>query len=76
LAAKRFALIVTEPLRVNYKGGQGDFSQENDLWVEWISAPTLCFYEPIYIDRVVHVQLLVPREQPAGCEMYLEGMSP
>ncbi len=72
LAAKRFTLIVTEPLKVNLKEGSGVFSEENDLWVTWISAPTLCFYEPIMTDKVVGVMMLVPRENPAGCEKYLQ----
>jgi hypothetical protein len=72
LANRRFDLIVTEPLRVNLKEGSGAFSEENDLWVTWVSAPTLCFYESIYTDRVVGVQLLVPRENPTDCGGYLQ----
>ena len=71
LASKRFSLIVTEPLKVNLKGESGIFSEENDLWVIWVSAPTLCFYEPIMDDRAVGVMMLVPRENPTGCEKYL-----
>lgn len=76
LARKRFALIVTEPLKVNLKGSEGEFSDENDLWVIWVSQPTLCFYEPVMTDRVVDVQLLVPRQDPAGCEKFLQQASP
>jgi len=72
LAAKRFPLIVTEPLKVNLKDGSGVFSEENDLWVAWVSAPTLCFYEPIMFDKSVGVMMLVPRENPVGCEKYLK----
>jgi hypothetical protein len=72
LAAGRFSLIVTEPLKVALKTEGGVFSEENDLWVIWVSAPTLCFYEPIMDDRNVGVMLLVPRENPVGCEKYLQ----
>jgi hypothetical protein len=72
LAKRRFALIVTEPLKLNFKGEEGSFSEENDLWVTWISVPTLCFYEPIFTDKNVGVQLLVPRDNPAGCEKFLQ----
>ncbi len=72
LANKRFALIVTEPLKVNLKGAGGVFSEENDLWVKWVSEPTLCFYEPIFTDKAVGIQLLAPRENPTGCEKFLE----
>ena len=72
LADKRFALIVTEPLKVSLKQEGGIFSEENDLWVKWVSAPTLCFYEQILTDKAVGVEMLVPRENPIGCENYLK----
>jgi hypothetical protein len=65
-------LIVTEVLKVNLKSQNGVFADENDLWVIWVSAPTLCFYEPIMDDRTVGVSLLVPRRNPVGCEQYLK----
>jgi hypothetical protein len=76
LAAKRFALILTEPLKTDIKGGEGQFSEENDLWVTWVSAPTLCYYKPIMTDRIVDVQLLVPRANPTGCEKFTQQDSP
>ena len=75
LQKKRFSLIVTEVLRAGLKQ-EGGFSEENNAWVEWVSTPTLCFYEPIMTDKVVGVQLLVPRPQPEGCEQYLQGAAP
>ncbi|MBK8619736.1 MAG: hypothetical protein IPN96_22170 [Anaerolineales bacterium] len=72
LANQRFALIVTEPLKMDLKNEGGIFSEENDLWVTWVSAPTLCFYEPVMTDKSVGVQLLVPRKDLIGCEKYLQ----
>lgn len=73
LAKKRFALIVTEPLRTKRREELGGpFSEENDAWVLWVSNPTLCFYEPIYVSTEVNVELLVPRQNPFGCEQYLK----
>lgn len=73
LANKRFTLIVTEPLRSKLQGEMGgQFSEENDAWVTWVSNPTLCFYEPIYLSRTTDVELLIPRENPVGCEEYLK----
>jgi len=72
LANQRFALIVTEPLKIDLKSEGGIFSEENDLWVVWVSAPTLCFYEPVITDKAVGVQLLVPRKETVGCEKYLQ----
>jgi hypothetical protein len=73
LAKKRFALIVTEPLRTRRREDLGGpFSEENDAWVLWVSNPTLCFYEPIYVSTAVNVELLVPKQTPVGCEEYLK----
>lgn len=72
LADKRFALIVSEPLKVVLKTEMGGiFSEENDAWVTWVSAPTLCYYEPILTDRAVGVQLLVPKADTSGCSLQL-----
>jgi hypothetical protein len=72
LANRRFALIVTEPLKTRRREDLGGpFSEENDAWVLWVSNPTLCFYEPIYISTDVNVELLVPKQNPVGCEQYL-----
>ena len=73
LAQKRFALIVTEPLRTKRREELGGpFSEENDAWVIWVSNPTLCYYEPLYLSTEVNLELLVPQQNPLGCEQYLE----
>ena len=73
LANRRFALIVTEPLKTRRREDLGGpFSEENDDWVLWVSNPTLCFYEPIYVSTDVNVELLVPKPTPVGCEEYLK----
>ncbi|MGZ9226740.1 MAG: hypothetical protein ACXW4M_14415, partial [Anaerolineales bacterium] len=72
LAKKRFALIVTEPLKTKRREDLGGpFSEENDAWVVWVSNPTLCFYEPLYVSTDVNIELLVPKQNPSGCEEYL-----
>jgi hypothetical protein len=73
LADGRFALIVTEPLKTKRREDLGGpFSEENDAWVVWVSNPTLCFYEPLYVSTDVNIELLVPRQNPSGCEQYLD----
>ena len=73
LAGKRFALIVTEPLRSISKDEiGGPFSEENDAWVLWVSNPTLCFYQPIYESKETNVELLIPIQSPVGCDEYLK----
>ncbi|MBT3413133.1 MAG: hypothetical protein HN560_08780 [Anaerolineae bacterium] len=70
LAAQRFSLIVSEPLKIPIKE-EGVFSEEGDAWTKWVAAPTLCFYEPIETFKPVHIQLLVPRAEPLDCSDYL-----
>ena len=72
LADHRFSLIITEPLKISYKGEEeGIFGEENDAWTKWVAAPTLCFYEPLETFKAIYVQLLIPREEPLDCSAYL-----
>ncbi|MBT4310935.1 MAG: hypothetical protein HOD49_11035, partial [Anaerolineae bacterium] len=71
LAAHRFSLIITEPLKIDIKDEEGSFAAENDLWAVWVAAPTLCYYEPLETLRSVYIQLLVPREEALDCSAYL-----
>lgn len=75
LEARRFSLIVTEILRGGLKQ-EGIFSEENNAWVEWVSNPTLCYYEPILTDRTVGVQLLIPRAEAEPCDKLPGGAAP
>ncbi|MEP6894437.1 MAG: hypothetical protein ABI986_02400, partial [Chloroflexota bacterium] len=71
LAAHRFSLIITSPLRENVQTSLDDFGEENNAWVKWVSTPLLCYYEPLYTLKKVHVQLLGPRQDTAGCDQKL-----
>ncbi len=71
LADRRFSLIISEPLWVKYQGGTYHFGDENDAWVKWVSAPVLCYYEPLETFQEVGLQLLVPRAEttvPEGAD--------
>ena len=69
LAAHRFSLIISDPLRVPIKDSDYAFGEENNAWVKWVSNPVLCYYEPkITLDQF-RIQLLVPREQPLDCTL-------
>ena len=58
----RFAAIISEPLHIKFQGSGGDFSEENDLFVTYVSLPTLCYYEPLETFPDQGVEILVPRE--------------
>lgn len=63
LKAKRFALIVSEPLRLKIQSvDETSFTQENNAWVTWVSKPVLTYYEPLLTLDEVGVQLLVPKK--------------
>jgi hypothetical protein len=64
LKSHKYALIVSEPLYLNFQGSESSFGEENDAWVKRVSQPILCYYEPDKTFRTVRTQLLVPRATP------------
>jgi hypothetical protein len=64
----RFALIVSEPLFITYKGAAESFGEENDAWVKNVATKVLCYYEPQKTVRGVRVQLLTPRSDAGACQ--------
>lgn len=71
LAEHRFGLIVSEILRTPIKDSSFEFGEENNAWVEWVSNPILCYYEPKITLKEVGVQLLVPKDEPVDCSSQL-----
>ena len=64
LAAHRFTMIITEPLALNHKDLENNFSQENNAYVHWVTAPLMCYYQPKVTFNEVSTQILVPRSTP------------
>ncbi len=62
LARHRFSLIVSDPLPVVYKNGEGPFPEENDLWVDQVTLPILRYYEPVLKIDAFDIWLLAPKE--------------
>lgn len=71
LEARRFSLIISEPLRAPVKDSNYQFGEENNAWVEWVVEPVLCYYEQIERFRSVQIQLLVPRQGEVDCSSKL-----
>ncbi len=69
LAAQRFAMIVTEPLRLPIKDATYGFGEENNAWVTLIAEPILCYYEPYATLTEVKVELFLPRAEPLDCDL-------
>ena len=64
LSQQRFALIIAEPQNVHIYERNRDFSEENNLWVQEVSVPLLCYYEPISTFGNVPLVVYAPRAQP------------
>ncbi|GJQ52917.1 MAG: hypothetical protein HKUEN02_17640 [Anaerolineaceae bacterium] len=71
LAAQRFSLIITNPLHERVQTEEDNFGEENNAWVKWVSAPVLCFYEPLETLKKVRIQLLAPKQDVSACVKYL-----
>lgn len=71
LAAHRFSLIITSPLRTPIKDSSYQFGEENNAWVKWVSNPVLCYYEEINIFKEANIQLLIPKSEPVDCSASL-----
>ncbi|MFZ5910067.1 MAG: hypothetical protein ACOYYU_08645 [Chloroflexota bacterium] len=71
LEARRFALIVTEPLKSPIRDSDFQFGEENNAWAAWVVDPLLCYYQPIATFKNVQVQLLVPWHEEVDCSSVL-----
>ncbi len=71
LAAHRFSLIISDPLRTPIKDSEYGFGEENNAWVKWIAKPVLCYYEEKDTLMDVRVEMLVPRQGPNDCSNIL-----
>ena len=67
LAKQRFSLIITDPQRIRYSREEEQWGAENDAWVQWVTEPLYCFYEPKYSKDKTHVWFFVPRTDVTDC---------
>jgi hypothetical protein len=66
LAEHRFAVIITHRQRIVKKENES-FAEENNVWVDAISRPLLCYYERDAILESSNTMILVPAEAQADC---------
>jgi hypothetical protein len=67
VSSQRFALIISDPQRIRYADDDEGWGVENDTWVEWVTRPLLCYYDPVYTIKKTGVWLLMPVENPGDC---------
>jgi hypothetical protein len=61
LKQKRFGIIISDTLRVNYQNNQNDFNEENNAWVKWVSEPFLEYYQPLETFKDFNTTIYVPK---------------
>jgi hypothetical protein len=64
LRTNRFALIVTARPNPNYQDPTWAFAEENNIWVDRVAQPLLCYYETGLELPDAGLSLLVPRKLP------------
>jgi hypothetical protein len=69
LAARRFSLIISSPLRTPIKDSEYGFGEENNAWVKWVARPILCYYAEQDTLNEVKVELLTPRTVSEPCAL-------
>jgi hypothetical protein len=67
MEAKRFALIVVDPLNYNILSRRRSFAEENNVWVTRIMRHILCNYREEMIFPADEIALYVPQEGPRQC---------
>ncbi len=71
LASRRFSLIITNPVNRRLDKSEGNFGEENNAWVKWVTTPLLCYYESFDRLKRVDIELLVPRQDISACDQVL-----
>jgi hypothetical protein len=64
ISSQHYSMIVSEPLVIQYQGKNHSFGEENDAWVQRVSEPVLCYYQPAVKLDAVGVVLYTPRPNP------------
>jgi len=66
LASHRFSVIVTPVQRVVKKTNE-PFSEENNVWIDSISRPLLCYYDRKTVLESSNTLILVPAKEKGNC---------
>ena len=75
LQSQRFAAIVSDQALENFKDRDQAWSEEHNVWVQFVSRPMLCYYQPRQTLRTLHEQVLFPRDSVEECPIISENRS-
>ena len=67
LQAHRFAMIIVDPLRINYVGSNEAMGEENNAWTRYIIKPILCNYRQDAIFQADRLAIYVPQVGEQKC---------
>jgi hypothetical protein len=67
LHAHRFAMIIVDPLRINYLGSNYAMGEENNAWTRYIVKPILCNYHQEAIFPADRIAIYVPQVGEQKC---------
>ncbi len=73
LQSQRFAAIVSDQVVERYKDRDEAWSEEHNVWAQFVSRPLLCYYQPRLTLRVVQAQILFPRTNVENCPAISEN---
>ena len=75
LQSQRFAAIVSDQVVVRHKERDEAWSEEHNVWAQFVSKPLLCYYQPRLTLRVVQAQILFPRPIVENCPAISENQN-
>jgi hypothetical protein len=67
LQAHRFAMIIVDPLRINYLGSNYAMGEENNVWTRYIIKPILCNYKQDAVFPTDRIAIYVPQVGEQKC---------
>jgi hypothetical protein len=73
LENQRYAAIISDQTLEYDKDRREAWSEEHNIWVQLVSRPMLCYYQPRLTLRVVHLQILFPRPDVGECKSITEN---
>jgi hypothetical protein len=62
LSERDYALIITDQQRINYKGREYAFGEENDVWVSEVTVPLLKYYQREKLFSDIGIEVLIPKD--------------
>jgi len=73
LQNQRYAAILADRTLDNIQDRDEPWSEENNIWVQLVSRPMLCYYQPRLTLRAVQVQILYPQPNAGDCPSIIEN---